>query len=167
MDNPLEIMSAEQWDELLEELASDSLMATALMDTEGSILRSHGRRSALCKLIRDSDEARMSVCSQTSQAMLELVRVSLTPVIEECEAGMLRLVIPVVRDGILVFQVAACGRLAHDGEIETFLVSKLLDMEEADVTDLSRSVTLVARRYLQELGERFFLRLNEGSDPNI
>jgi ligand-binding sensor protein len=160
MDNPLEIMSAEKWDELLEELASDSLMATALMDTEGSILRSQGKRNALCKLIRAKDEAKMSVCAQTSQAMLEMVRVSLTPVIEECEAGMLRLVIPVVRDGILVFQVAACGRLANDGQVETFLVSKLLDIEEADVTDLSRSVTLVARRYLQDIGERYFLRLN-------
>jgi ligand-binding sensor protein len=160
MDNPLEIMSAEQWDELLEELASDSLMTSALLDSQGAVLRTHGRRNALCKMIRQEGESRTSICSQTSAAMLEMVRVTLGPVIEECEAGMMRVVIPVVRGGVLAYQVALCGRLAHDGQIETFLLSKLMRVGEDDVSDLSRSVTLVARKYLRDLAERTFLRLN-------
>ncbi len=166
MHDPFEIMSAEQWDEILEDLASRSLMNVLLTDDEGGILRTCGRHNGLCERIRADDGARTAVCSQTNTAMLGLVRVTLQPVIEECEAGMLRLVIPVVRGGILVFQVTACGRLAHGGEIETFLLSKLLQMQEDDVVDLARSVNLVARKYVQSLGAEFFDRLQGGgSDP--
>lgn len=165
MGDALEIMSPEQWDELLEELASDSLMTAALLDAEGSILRTHGRRNALCKMIRREGESMSAVCSQTSTSMLGMVRLTLAPVIEECEAGMLRVVIPVVRGGVLAYQVALCGRLAHGGRIESFLLSRLMRVGEDDVTDLARSVTLVARKYLRDLAERYFLRLNPEQAP--
>ncbi|MBW2263365.1 MAG: PocR ligand-binding domain-containing protein, partial [Deltaproteobacteria bacterium] len=161
MIDPFEVMSAREWDSLLGDLADESLMRVMLTDREGGVLKTHGKRNELCERIREDRNCLTAVCSQTNVVMLEAARTTLLPVVEECEAGMLRLVIPVVRGGILRFQVTACGRLAHGAEVETFLLSKLLDMEEDDVTHLARSVTLVARRYVQKLGERFRERLNE------
>lgn len=167
MVDPGQIMTDAQWSEVLDDLAQRSLMSVLLTDAGGGILRTHGSRNELCERIRADDDSRMAVCSQTNAAMLELVRLTLAPVIEECEAGMLRLVVPVVRGGILVFQVTACGRVAHGGGIEAFLLSRLLQMREDDVAELGRSVTLVARRYVRGLGEEFFERLNpqEGARP--
>ena len=90
------IRSEAQWEELLEEVANQTLMTAMLTDREGAILKIRGNRNPLCSRIRQSRDSQSAICGQTNTAMLEEARTTLSPVVEECEAGLLRIAVPIV-----------------------------------------------------------------------
>jgi ligand-binding sensor protein len=151
-----QIRSAAEWDALLGELADETLMPAVLTDATGTILASSGSRYPLCKRIREGEESLTAICSQTNAAMLHVVRRTLLPLVEQCEAGMIRIAIPVVRDGELVCQVAACGRVPLGTDVETFLLSKMLGIDEQEVASLARLSPFIAERFAQGVADRYF-----------
>ncbi len=157
---PFDIMSEAEWGALLEEMVGETLMASMLTDDQGAMLLSRGERYPLCDRIRSDSSSLAAICSQTNRAMLAVVRSTLTPVVEECEAGMVRIVIPVVHDGQLVGQVTACGRVAMGSSVETFLVAQTLGMQEADVVDLASHIPAVTLGDAQVIAQRFHARLS-------
>lgn len=138
---PYDIMSEEEWARVLDGFAEQTRMAVSLTDAEGTILAGSGERPPVCRRIRDNPEALTSVCSQSNQAMLAVARQTGEPVVELCEAGLMRIAVPVMKDDELAAQITACGRLPTGSEVETFLVSKLLGIEELEVERLAEKST--------------------------
>jgi hypothetical protein len=58
-------------------------------------------------------------------------------VIAECDAGMLKLVVPIYVEDEFVGAVSGCGLLLDDGEADTFLVNKITGMPEERVEELA------------------------------
>jgi ligand-binding sensor protein len=73
------------------------------------------------------------------------------PVIEECDAGMIKLVVPIFLNEEFVGAVGACGMKFEDGEIDSFLVNKMTEMDEEKVETLSATVLSIAREKAEEL----------------
>ncbi len=130
---PSDLMTDEEWDALLNRYSTECGMAVALTDASGAILRESGKRFPLCAKIRENDTALSFICSQTNTAMLQTVRTTLAPEIDLCEAGLVRVVIPIVREGALVGQIAACGKASQDEEFDPFLAAQTLEVDEEEV----------------------------------
>ena len=64
-------------------------------------------------------------------------------VMEECDAGMLKLVIPIFADGEYVGAFGACGFLLDDGEVDSFLVYKMTDINEDKVEKLAEGIPVI------------------------
>lgn len=63
------------------------------------------------------------------------------PVIEECDAGMAKIVVPIYVENQFIGAVGGCGLLlGDDGEIETFLLGKTLDMDESELEKLAEGM---------------------------
>jgi len=73
-------------------------------------------------------------------------------VLEECDAGMIKLVVPIFMDGEFVGAVGAGGLKFEDGDIDAFLVNKMADIAEATVEDLSATVPAITRDRVEALG---------------
>jgi len=157
---PLDLKPKEEWEAILDRFAQNARMTTCLTDEASAVLFCRMDRYPLCAAIRSNSEALTFICSQTNTAMLAVVKKTLEPEIDACEIGLLRVVVPLVRDGALVGLITACGLAPEDGETETFLASKQLDMPEERVHELLQSTPVGSEKDLKALAERLFHELN-------
>ncbi len=157
---PLDLKSKEEWEAILKQFAADTKMTATLTDDAGKLLLSVGERYPLCEEIRKNEKALTFICSQTNTAMLAVVTKTLQPETDICEAGLIRLVVPVVRDGLLVGQVTACGAASNDEELNSFLVSKEAGISEERVVKLAEGTPFGSEEELAQLCSSLFNELN-------
>jgi ligand-binding sensor protein len=74
-------------------------------------------------------------------------------VIEECDAGLMKIVVPIVVDGEYIGAVGACGLLPADGEVDAFLVNKITDIEEAAVEELCEDLGVIETNSAEEVAQ--------------
>jgi ligand-binding sensor protein len=157
---PLDLRSKEQWEEILDRLAEDVNMTACLTDDKGVPFFCRRDRYPLCAAVRDNADAITAICSQTNTVMLAAVVKTLKPEVDYCEAGLLRLVVPVLHGGAIVGLVTACGLAVKEEEPETFLVSKQLGISEEEAARLAESTPFGAEDEVLRLGTRLFDELN-------
>ena len=74
------------------------------------------------------------------------------PVIEECDAGMLKLVVPIFLDDEFVGAFGACGFLLDEGEVDSFLVNKMTDISEEAVEEFAEGMPGITTEKAKALG---------------
>jgi ligand-binding sensor protein len=157
---PYELKTPTEWDAILTGFYDQVGMTACLSDAAGSQPLCHGERFPLCAAVRNNPEATTFICSQTNTAMLAVVSKTLQPEIDLCEAGLIRLVVPIVRDGELVGQVFACGLAPRDEELDAFPIARQLGIPEEQVLELAKSTPLGSEEELRALVDRLFRQLN-------
>jgi ligand-binding sensor protein len=80
-------------------------------------------------------------------------------VIEECDAGMIKLVVPIFLEDEFIGAVGACGMKFEDSEIDAFLVNKMTEIAEEKVESLSGTVPSIAIEKAEELARYIESRL--------
>jgi ligand-binding sensor protein len=83
------------------------------------------------------------------------------PVIEECDAGMLKLVVPIFANQEFVGAVGACGFLLDNGEVDSFLVNKMTDINESKIESLSADIPTIKTARAEALGQYIMNQINE------
>jgi len=155
-----DLNSRETWQELLDETQSAVSMPAALLDPDNIILQSSGERNELCREIRSRDKAKPVICGQSQQFMAKMARTQKSSVVEICEAGMAKLVVPVFHDQNYLGSITTCGSKLPEPEIETYLIEKATDIGEHTIAEMAEKVPIVQKEQLQQLAEDLFRRLN-------
>jgi ligand-binding sensor protein len=155
-----DLNSRETWQELLDETQSALGMPTALLDPDNIILQSNGERNELCREIRSRNKAKPIICGQSQQFMAKMARTQKSSVVEICEAGMAKLVVPVFRDKNYLGSITACGSMLPETAIETYLIEKATGIGGDAIAEMAEKVPTVQKEQLQQLAEDLFRRLN-------
>ena len=74
-------------------------------------------------------------------------------VVEECDAGMLKLVVPIFANDEYVGAIGACGFLLDDGEVDTFLVNKMTDINADKVESLTEGIPVITTEKAEILSQ--------------
>lgn len=162
MMNVYDIKNESEWNAVLDALYEEVGMAASLTDPVGKMLQVRGDRYPLCAAIRANEQSLTFVCSQTNTVMLAEVKVTLEPTVDECEVGLIRLVVPLVREGELVGQITACGSIADPEDADVFLLSKQLNVDEQEAQRLLEKTPGLSVDRAQEAAERLFAELHSG-----
>ncbi len=157
--NPLDLRSKDEWEKILKRFARDSKMTTCLTDDTGAQLFCAGDRYPLCAAVREKPGALMSICSQVNTAMLAFIKKSLEPELDFCDAGLMRVVVPIVKDGQLIGQITACGLASENEELDSFLVSKEVGITEDEALELAKAAPFGSDEELEKLCARLFEEL--------
>jgi ligand-binding sensor protein len=72
-------------------------------------------------------------------------------VIEECDAGLVKMVVPVFVADEFVGAIGACGFLLDDGEIDAFLINKMTGIDEEEIERLSEGIPAITRAKAESL----------------
>ncbi len=147
--DPLELKSKETWEEILDRFARQTNMTACLTDDTGKQLLCARDRYPLCVAVREKPDALMSICSQSNTAMLAVLKKTLQPEVDLCEAGLIRVVIPIVGNGALIGQITACGLASKDEELDSFLVSKEAGITEEKVLELAKETPFGSEEVLE------------------
>jgi len=144
----------DKWIELEKDLHKKSGLDVNVFDTKGyRISEFKNWANRLCPEIKATDKGQSFICAPAHMNIATLAMRSKQPVIEECDAGMLKLVVPIFFDNEFVGAVGACGYLLDDGEVDSFLVNKMTDISEDKVERLAEGIESITTEKTERLAE--------------
>jgi ligand-binding sensor protein len=138
--NMYSIRSKQEWQKVLDSVHEELGMTSAITDKENKVLQVSGERKPLCSRIRSIEESLAFICSQAQQSMAQETNKKKRPVIDACDAGMAKFVLPVFYEGDFVGTLTACGARVLGTELETFIIEKATKINERDIDGLIQQV---------------------------
>lgn len=146
-----DILPVEKWIELEQEIHNKFGLNPTVYDTEGvSITRTTTWPNNLCPAIKAVPKGQTFICSAAHQNIAAEAEETREPVVDMCDCGLIKIVVPIYVDGTFIGAAGGCGLLMEDEEVETFLVSKTIDMDEEEVEALCEGIPVVSEDTAQE-----------------
>jgi len=156
-----DIKPREEWQRVSDEIYKETEMPSAVLDSKKVILQTSGKRNPLCAIIRAIKESKSFICGQTQAFMAEKAKETRKSVIDACEAGMLKFVIPLFYKGKWEGSLTACGAGIPDAKIEGFIIAKSTNMNEEEIEELAQSIPEVDPAEISEAANQLFKELKE------
>ena len=95
----------------------------------------------LCPVIKANEKGQAFICATAQRHIAAMAQKIQKPVVEECDAGMFKIVAPIFVNGEFLGSVSGCGLLKQDeGQVETFLVSKTTGIDGEEINRLSKDI---------------------------
>lgn len=122
-----------------------------LYNLQGSVFNTDGIRitktknwsNRLCPVIKSLDKGQSFICAVAHMNMANQAKQTKKQVIEECDAGLLKLLVPIFFKDEYLGVIGGCGLLAEGGEIDTFAINKLIDMNDDKIGLLSSDIPII------------------------
>jgi ligand-binding sensor protein len=149
------------WEDLLEEISSKLQMVASLVDENGRILLHKGTYQEICERVRSDDKTLTFICGQTSTALMKEAEIAGSPVVDVCQIGLCKVVIPIFQSGRMAGAVTACGGLLEGEEPDVFMVSQELGITEGEAETLFRGCPNVEEERAKEIAGLWRKRIEE------
>jgi ligand-binding sensor protein len=150
----LDLCPIETWKSLEEEICTRSGLTASVFNIEGiRIIPTEMWPNRLCPEIKANPKGQSFICATAHMNIAILAKTTKAPVIEECDAGLIKLVVPIFVHDEFVGTVAGCGLLLDDGEVDTFLVNKITEIDEAHLESLAEGIPALTMAQVQALGQ--------------
>lgn len=156
-----DLLPLEKWMELEKEITEKTGLSTNVFGTDGvRITEFHHWPNGLCPAVKATDKGQAFICAVAHMNLAAMAARQKGPVFEECDAALVKLVVPIIVDDEYIGAVGSCGLLLDDGEVDTFAVNKITELDEAEVEKLAQGIGAVSSSDLEELGQTIQKRLD-------
>ena len=105
----------------------------------------------LCPEIKATDKGQSFICAPAHMNIAAAAMRTKEPAIQECDAGLIKMVVPIFVKDEFIGAVGACGFLLDDGEVDSFLVYKMADIDEEKVENLAKGIPAITSAKAQSL----------------
>jgi ligand-binding sensor protein len=144
-----DIMPTEKWKQLAEDIYTRFGFNGTVFDKNNNVLaKSEGWANKVCPAIKSGDSR--VICASAQQRISKVAQEKKEPVIEECDAGLSKFVIPIFVDNEFVGMIGGCGCLSGNTKIDSFYVSKLLKKDENEIKGLLNTIQHISEDRLAE-----------------
>jgi ligand-binding sensor protein len=118
---------------------------------QGSVFNPQGIRISqvknwsndLCPAIKATENGQSYICSVAHMSMNAMAKKTGKKVMEECDAGFIKLVVPIIYKDEFIGVAGGCGLLAEDGDADTFAVNKIAGIDEAKAETLASELPVI------------------------
>lgn len=124
----------------------------------------------LCPVIKATDKGLAFICAVANQNLANEAINKKEPVIGECDAGLVKPVVPIFVGGEFLGAAGGCGMIIDGSEVETFLVSKMTGIDEERIENLSKDIyrmptneAVILVEYIKEEIDRIVSRFETAS----
>jgi ligand-binding sensor protein len=147
-----DLLSLENWKIFEEEITARSGLDANVFNTDGRRITDYKSwANRLCPAVKATDKGQAFICAVAHMNLAAQAARSEKAVIEECDAGLVKMVVPIFAKGEYVGAVGACGMLLDEGEVDSFLVNKITGIEEDTVENLSQGMGRITTEKLEAL----------------
>ncbi len=151
---PEELLPLEKWMELENDIMEKKGFPASVFNTDGIRITDNMRcLNKLCPEVKATEKGQSFICAVAHMNLAILAKNSKKPVIEECDAGIGKLLVPIFGGEEFAGAVNVCGVLLDDGEVETFFINKTTDIEEEKIEALAKSIPAVSSAKMNELAD--------------
>ena len=141
----IDLAPLETWRELEKEINKRSGMNASVFNSDGIRITNFVKWSNnLCPVIKGNEKGQNYICAVAHQYIAAQAAKKHEPVIETCDAGMMKLVTPIYVNGDFLGVAGGCGCLEKTEKIDTFLIAKTTGIDEEELIKLSKDIPFMS-----------------------
>lgn len=149
-----DLLPLEKWVELETEIHERSGLESNVFNTDGiRITDNKVWVNQLCPAIKATEKGQAFICAVAHMNLANQARDAKRPVIEDCDAGLMKIVVPIIVDGEFIGAIGACGLLPAGGEVDDFLVNKMTDIDEEKIGELCEDLKTIEAGSAEEVAQ--------------
>ena len=139
-----DIAPVETWAQIEKESFEKFNLQSSVFNTNGvRITGTNKWANRVCPEIKAIDKGQSFICATAHMNLANQAEQSKKPVIEECDAGMVKMVVPIFVEDQFIGTAGGCGLLLEDGEVDSFAINKITDIDEAHIEKLSENIAVI------------------------
>ena len=147
-----DLLPVEKWYELEQDIHERFGMDTNVFNTDGvRITTFKSWVNRLCPEIKATDKGQSFICAVAHMNLAAMGKHTEKAVIEECDAGLVKIVIPIFVKRDFLGAFGACGFLLDDGEVDSFLVNKITEIRDDTVEELALGIPSISSDQAESL----------------
>ncbi|MBT3312456.1 MAG: hypothetical protein HN737_03165 [Desulfobacterales bacterium] len=147
-----DIQPLEEWEKFEKEIYERSGIDAGIFNTDGIRITDYKEWvNRLCPVIKDNDKGQSFICAVAHMNLAAIAKNTKDHVIEECDAGLAKIIVPIFVNDEFIGSVGACGLLLDDGEVDSFMINKTIGLEEEKIDDLSNDIKSISTENAKEL----------------
>jgi len=147
-----DVLSIEKWIALENEIMEKSGSCANVYDPDGfKIIKDKKWPNPLCSAINHNKNGQTAICAPAHQNLAAIAKKTKKGIAEECDAGIVKIVVPIFVGDEFVGSVGCCGLMFEHGEVESFLINKIMEMDEDEIASLSQEASVISEKDAQFL----------------
>ena len=152
----LEILPVEKWIELEMGINKRSNLNASVFDADGIRITDFKKwANRLCPVVKADKKGQSYICAVAHQNAANQAKKTRNPAIVGCDAGLVKVVVPIIVENEFLGVAGGCGLLLKDSEVDTFLVNKTTDLDAGEIEDLSNDIATISNRKI-EIGHKVY-----------
>ena len=156
-----DILPLETWVEFENEIHKRSGLDANVYDINGiRITDNKNWANRLCPVIKGTDNGISFICAVANMNLASQVKLSGDPIIEECDAGLIKIAVPIFVGYEFLGTVGACGFLIEGGEADSFLINRITGIDEEKIESLSGDIKTISNEEAQSIVDYIWQNVN-------
>lgn len=107
--------------------------------------------NVLCPKIKANPDSLAAICAPGNQNFMARAKQTRKAVIDECDAGLLKIAVPIFVGDAFLGTAGGCGLLPEGGKVDTFMVHKATGMEETEIAFLCKDLATMSQTQAEEM----------------
>jgi len=139
-----DILSLEKWKELEKKINKKFKLDTSVFDTNGIRITDYREwANRLCPVIKANDKGQSFICAVAHMNLAVIAKRTRKSLIEECDAGLAKPVVPIFVGDEFIGTICGCGALLEGSEVDAYLINKITGIDEEEVIRLSADIETI------------------------
>lgn len=145
-----DMLPLNKWAELEKSVNQMSGLDASVFNVDGFRITDHKKwANRLCPAIKATDKGQSYICAVAHMNLAIVSQNTRAPVVEECDAGLVKIVVPIFFENEFLGAFGACGLLTDDNEVDSFLVNKTTGISEEEIQSLSADIGAISSAKLE------------------
>jgi len=148
----VEMLPVEKWIELEMGINKRSNLNASVFDANGIRITNYKKwANRLCPVVKADEKGQSYICAVAHQNAANQAQKTRAPAIVECDAGLVKVVVPIFENDEFLGVAGGCGLLLKDSEVDTFLVDKTTDIDPGEIENLSNDIATISMEQLKSV----------------
>lgn len=140
-----DLLPLENWKELEKEITRRSGLDANIFNIDGIRITDYKNwANRLCPAIKATDKGQSYICAVAHMNLSIQAKQTQKSLVEECDAGLVKIIVPIFMKDEFFGAVGACGFLLDDGEVDSFLVNMTTGIDEEDIERLASDIGTIS-----------------------
>jgi ligand-binding sensor protein len=143
--NLIDILPVEKWIELEKEINKRSGLNASVFDADGIRITDFKKwANRLCPVVKANEKGQSYICAVAHQNAANQAQKTREPVIIECDAGLVKVVVPIFVDDEFLGVAGGCGLLQWGSEVDSYLITKTTGIDVGEIENLSEEIAAIS-----------------------
>jgi ligand-binding sensor protein len=157
-----DIAPVEKWIDIETEINSRSGLNAAVYNVNGQRITNFVKwANPLCPALRDTEKGQKFICAVAHQNIAARASKDRKTIVAECDAGLMKFVVPIFVDDEFLGTAGGCGLLRDSDKVDSYLISRTAEMDEANVQKLAKDVEMIPSLRLEFVIDYLEKKVNE------
>jgi len=147
-----DLLPLEKWKALEKDVTRRSSLDANVFNTDGIRITDYKNwANRLCPAIKATDKGQSYICAVAHMNLAAQAKQTGKSLIEECDAGLLKIVVPIFVKDEFLGAFGACGVLPAEGEVDPFLINMTTGIDEQEIERLSADIATITSDQAQSI----------------